>query len=256
MKTLVIISDLHCGSIFGITPPTYWEKEKVRRSIQKETWQAYSKIASDWHNPNYLLANGDLIDGTQKKQGGAELTTPDRNIQCEMAFNAVTKFAAKNYLLTYGSPYHVSENAEDFEYKLGKDLDATVGGRLFFEIDGVRFDARHHIGGSGIPHGRATPILREIMWNLIGEAIEGAPHIHCVIRSHVHYYLYVEVEPSRCAIITPGLQVGRGRHGSRRCTGKISWGAIRLKIDNGKIVDRETRICQLETNRPKLIKLK
>ncbi len=175
-KTIVLISDLHCGSVFGLTPPEYWEADDARREMQKEAWNAYRKIVKKWHKPDFLCVNADCIDGSQAKMGGAELTTPDRNIQAEMAEECITMWDAGQTLMTYGSAYHVSSGAEDFEYNIAHRVKAQIGGRLNFEIEGVEFDMRHKVGSSGIPHGRATPLLREMMWNLIKESLEG----HCV----------------------------------------------------------------------------
>lgn len=253
-KTLVIISDLHCGSVFGLTPPAYYEAERKRRAMQKEAWKAYRRITQKWQAPDVLLVNGDCIEGTQKLQGGAELTTPDRNVQCEMATEAISLFNAKKILISYGSKYHVGEQAEDFEYPIAKSLKARVGGRLFFRIEGVVFDARHKVGGSGSYQNRASGISREVLWNLIKEANSSGPKVDCVIRSHVHYHTYVEIG-ERMAFSTPCLQLARGRFGSRECVGEVHWGAVRLTISKGKIVNREVEMCKLRSNIPKLMRL-
>jgi len=255
-KTLVIVSDTHCGSVFGLCPPAYYEADDARRDMQKEAWTAYQKITQKWKNPDYLLVNGDCIEGNAKKDGGAELTTPDRNVQAEMAVKALSQFHARKILMTYGTKYHVSSgDAEDFEYNIASDLGAEIGGRLYFEIDGVVFDVRHKVGSSGVYQGRATSIAREIGWNLIREANDSGPRVNCVIRSHVHYHAYVEIG-ERVAFTTPCLQLSRGRYGSRECTGETHWGAIRLTISKGKIVNREVHLCALTANVPKLMKLK
>lgn len=251
-KTLVCISDLHCGSVFGLTPPAYYEADDERRGMQQEAWRAFSSIVREWQSPDVLLVNGDCIEGTQKLQGGAELTTPDRNVQCEMAVKAISMFRAKKILMTYGSKYHVGEQAEDFEYNIAQDLGAKVGGRLFFELAGLVVDARHKVGSSNIPHGRATLILKEMMWDLMKESTEAGPRVRCVIRSHVHYHIWIE-QGNRVMFTTPALQLSRGRFGSRECLGETHWGAIRLKIKDGKVIDKEVQLCTLKANRPKLI---
>ena len=253
-KKIVIVSDLHCGSVFGLCPPAYYEADDARRNMQKDAWQAYSKITHQWHAPDVLLVNGDCIEGTQKLQGGAELTTPDRNIQCEMAVKALSLFRARKILITYGSKYHTGEQAEDFEYNIAQDLGAEIGGRLFFELDGVVFDARHKVGSSSIPHGRATSLLKEMMWDLMKEATESGPKVRVVVRSHVHYHIWIE-QGDRVMFTTPALQLSRGRFGSRECVGETHWGAIRLTLSKGKIINKEVCLCGLSSNRPKLMRL-
>jgi hypothetical protein len=257
MKTIVFISDLHAGSVFGLTPPEYWEADDARREMQKEAWHAYHKIVKKWSKPDFLCVNADCIDGSQAKMGGAELTTPDRNIQAEMAEEAISMWDAGQILMTYGSTYHVSSGAEDFEYNIAHRVNAKIGGRLNFEIEGIEFDMRHKVGSSGIPHGRATPLLREMMWNLIKDGLEGdAPKkLRVVVRSHVHYHMWVE-QPGRVMFTTPCLQLSRGRYGSRECVGETHWGAMRLTVKDGQIINKEVEICSLQANRLKLLKLK
>lgn len=253
-KTLVIISDLHSGSVFGLCPPGYWEADDDRRSMQKEAWQAYMKIVNRWKKPDILLVNGDCIEGTAKKDGGAELTTLDRNIQCEMAVKSISQFQAGQILMTYGTKYHTGDQAEDFEYNIAQDLGAKIGGRIDFEIDGLIFNARHKIGGSSIFNGRASAIMREMAWSLINESVDNSPKVRVIIRSHVHYHIWIE-QGDRVMFTTPCLQLSRGRYGSRECSGETHWGAIRLTISKGTIIKKEVELCRLRSNAPRLMKL-
>jgi len=255
MKRLVIVSDLHCGSIFGITP-TYWQEKRDSKyhKSQKESYQTYLDLTNKWKNPDILLCNGDAIEGSATRQGGVELITTDRNLQCDMAVKCLELWNAKQTLMTYGTPYHTGDT-EDFEYNIANRLDATIGGNLFFEAEGLVINARHKIGASSIPHGRATPLLKEIAWNLLNSVTCNEPIADILIRSHVHYHVWVESE-GRVAFTTPGLQLKRGRFGSRQCTGSIHWGAIRLGLDKGQIVEKEVICKNLKGNKPRVIKIK
>ena len=256
MKRIVFISDLHCGSIYGLTPPEYYEADNDRREMQREAYMAYAGIVEAWKKPDLLCVNADCIDGSQSKQGGAELTTPDRNIQAEMAEECIGMWESQKTLMTFGSGYHVSGGAEDFEHNIARHIGATIGGRLNFEVEGVEFDMRHKIGSSSIPHGRATPLLREMMWNLMRESLDGrqGDKLRVVVRSHVHYHIWIE-QYKRVMFTTPCLQLSRGRHGSRECTGETHWGAMRLTVDNGEIVQKEVKICSLKANQYDLIRI-
>jgi len=255
-EKLVIISDLHCGSIYGLVPPQYQTEYKC--DDQKESWNNWLRITKKWKNPDYLLVNGDCIEGSQTRQGGAELITPDRNVQVEMAKETIELFRAKRIIMTYGTAYHTGQNAEDFEYNLAALLrkNARVGieGRAYFKVGGATIDARHKIGTSAIPHGRATALLREVMWSLIGDGDDGDIKADIIIRSHAHYHIWVE-DSRKTAFITPGLQLKKGRYGSREMSGSIDWGAIRLTIKDGKIIEKEKDICRLNANKPKLIRI-
>lgn len=260
MKQIPIISDLHCGSAYGLVPPRWWQKhEPSHYTMQKECWKRYTQRRKAWKKPDILIINGDCVDGNQHKQGGAELLTTDRNVQAEMAVQCIQGWEPKKILMTFGSRYHVSEGAEDFEYIVYKLLlksgyDVEIGGKLFFKAEGLVFDCRHKVSSSVIPHGKATPLLREVLWNHLKASLDEEPRADVVIRSHAHYYLYVE-QLNRVAIITPALQVSRGRYGSRECSGETTWGLIRLTINNGKIIGRDKDISPITSSKPKLITL-
>jgi hypothetical protein len=171
-----------------------------------------------------------------------------------MAVRCIALWEAKRVMMTYGTGYHVGEQAEDFEYNIAPRVKATIEGRLLFELGGMVIDARHFVGSSGIPHGRGTALLREVMWSLVEEA-DGMPKVDMIIRSHVHYHIWIE-QPGKIALTTPALQLRGGRFGSRKMTGKVHWGAIRLTIQDGQIIGREVSIWNLAANKPKIIKIK
>ena len=177
-----------------------------------------------------------------------------------MAVECLEEWDAECYFLTYGTKYHVGEGAEDFEYQIAQRLKdrghkVIIEGRLFIQVEGMTLDVRHKVGTSSIPHGRATALIKELMWDLIEEAEGTGPKVDVVIRSHAHYHILVE-DTDKTMIITPGLQLKRGRHGTRECQGKIDWGVIRLTIDKGQITNKEKIIWRLRANKPRLFKIK
>jgi hypothetical protein len=217
-------------------------------------------MTDKWAKPDILIANGDMIDGKQSRQGGAELITPDRSVQAGMAVDLLEMWEAKQIYMTYGSPYHVGQEAEDYEFQIAERLNdrgtpTKIEGHLFLKIEGLTFDIRHKVSTSIIPYGRATAVLRELMWALVKEANETGPKVDVVVRSHAHYHIWVEV-PGKVAFITPALQLARGRFGSRECSGEIHWGAIRLIIDKGQIIQKDVNIWKLRANKPKIFRVK
>jgi len=253
MKNIVFISDTHCGSVYGLTSPNHFSSHY--KKLQSESWKAYKRLIHKWDHPDILIANGDLIEGTQSKQGSAELITPDRNIQSEMAIDCLREWHAKQIFLTYGTRYHVGEQAEDFEYNIAGTLKAKIEGRLYLQVEGLTFDIRHKVGMSIVPYGRATILLRDLAWDLIREAAGTGPKVDVVVRSHVHYYIWIE-QPGKVAFTIPSLQLARGRFGSRECVGETHWGAIRLKVHKGQIIGKDVSICLLHANKQPLIKVK
>ena len=221
----------------------------------QEVWNAYLDITRQWQKPDILLVNGDCIDGNQKKSGSAELLTVNRQEQCDIAVNCIKRFNAKKILMTYGSGYHVGSEAEDYEFLIAQELGAEIGGHLFFESNGVVISAKHKTSPSNIYHGRATPLLREISWNIIKQEMDAEPKADIFIRSHVHYFTYVET-PTKIGFTTPALQLSRGRYGTRECAGgETHWGAIRLTLHKGQVIKKDVICRRLVANKQKVLKV-
>jgi len=255
MKTLAIISDIHCGSVYGLTPPGWQVEKSPYYKMQCEAWKHYDRMVRKWTKPDILLVNGDCIEGRQERQGGAELMTNDRNVQAEIAEYCIAIWKPKNLIMTFGSDYHTAGQAEDFEHNIARNLGGKIGGNMFFSCEGLTFNARHKVGTSTIFHGRATALLKELMWSLIKEAQDGWPKVDVIIRSHAHYNMWIE-QPGKVAFITPSLQLARGRYGSRQLSGNVHWGAMRLTLDKGQIVGRDIVCHNLRGNKPRIIRIK
>ena len=172
-----------------------------------------------------------------------------------MAVEAIQQFNADKILMTYGSSYHVSNDAEDFEYNIAQRLQARIEGRLFFRVEKLVFDARHKVGQSGTPAGRGTALLRTMAWDLIHAGLGTGPRVNVVVRSHTHYHIWIE-QPNRIMFITPALQLSRGRYGSRQCSGETHWGAIRLIIKGDQIIERNIVCKRLTGNAQRIIKIR
>ena len=76
MKRVLILSDTHCGSIFGLTPPDY---HNHYNEIQKVGWDFYEETISNLGNIDLCIVNGDAVDGPGKKDTRQHITTDMRN---------------------------------------------------------------------------------------------------------------------------------------------------------------------------------
>lgn len=104
-KRGLVIADLHCGHISGFTPPGFdyrSEKDteiyKVRRLIYKWTLREAKKRGPY----DFMIVDGDCIDGRGEKSGGTELLVTDRLRQCKMAAEAIMAFNVPKIYMTYG----------------------------------------------------------------------------------------------------------------------------------------------------------
>jgi hypothetical protein len=231
---IAVISDLHCGHAAGLTPPGWWVPVKSAYGNlgqhQREAWNAYKALVKLLSPVDVLVCNGDAIDGKGKRSGGVEQVVSDRHEQVRMAVESIAMWGAGQVFLTRGTPYHVGDE-EDFEDVVAREAGGSLHTILDLDCDGVRINARHKIGTSAIPHGRATAVMRSAMWTALAAARDTAPAADIVIRSHAHYYVAVK-DSAGLAIVTPALQAAT-RYGEREMDGTTDWGMIAIETNQG-----------------------
>lgn len=252
---IVAIGDLHCGHRAGLTPPQWWVSEEgypKTHAWQKESWERYTELieAQFRRGPvDLLIANGDLIDGRGEKSGSTELITTNRVDQTDMAIACIDRWRARNVAITFGTAYHTGKS-EDWEQRVAEHVGGYIADRHQLDCEGVVFDVRHHVGSSGIPHGRHTAASREAMWNklLAAEGTESKANV--IIRSHVHYHSYCG-GPEWLAMTLPALQGAGSKYGKRRCTGRVDWGITWFEVNNGEVERWKAETIQMESQKIK-----
>ena len=129
-----------------------------------------------------------------------------------MAAACINYIGAPKALLLFGTPYHAGME-EDWEREivpLIKNAQVKISGQDFPTINGLQFDVKHFIAGSSIPHGKATPLLRDKLWNTIWHnEHELQPQADILIRSHIHYMMEYS-EPAEWRALTTGMMMGFG----------------------------------------------
>ena len=244
MKRVVVIADLHCGHRVGLTPPGYQEGQRTLRdkhdhktkflnrcaASQKECWMAYKAIMADLQPIHLLIVNGDAIDGRGEKSGGTELITGDRDEQCSMAVESIMLAKAKHIAMCYGTAYHAGQE-EDWEDQIARRVKADkIGSHEWPSVNGLIFDVKHFVGSSSIPHGRATAVKREALWNTIWAEARKQPQARVIVRSHVHYFEFNGNVRQLC-MTTPALQAMGTKFGARKCSGIVDWGVTYFDVD-------------------------
>lgn len=238
MKRVVIISDLHCGSRAGLTPPGWQysptstdpERQKFSK-IQFEMYDWYKQKIDSLKPIDVLLVNADCVDGKGERSGGTEMLEPDRNKQVEMAAECIMEAEAKHIVMTYGTPYHTGVT-EDFEYQLSKKVNADkIGGQEWVDVNGLIFDMKHFVSKSIIPHGRHTSINRDQIWNMFWAEAQLTPRSDVFIRSHVHYFVYSGYD-GKLMIITPALQAFKTKFGMKIPVNLVDIGLISFDVES------------------------
>ena len=77
---LIAASDIHTGSKDALMTPE-WKisgGQYVKASkFQIALWKAWEGITDEWGHPDFLILNGDVIDGNQSRSNGTEVWTTD-----------------------------------------------------------------------------------------------------------------------------------------------------------------------------------
>ena len=237
MKRVVVISDLHCGHIAGLTHPNYDAKppdtanEYSEYKLRRKYYDWYRSELQKLNPIDVLIVNGDAIDGRGERSGSTELLTTDRSNQCMMAVAAINEAKASKVFMTYGTPYHVGD-AEDWENFIADKVEAEdISSHGFINVNGLVFDYKHKVGSSSVPYGRFTQVAKEKLWNSLWAEYEEHPKADVFIRSHVHYFGFAG-QNGWLGITTPALQGHTTKYGERQCSGTVDYGFVHFDVED------------------------
>ena len=261
-KRILAISDLHCGSVVGLTPPGYQvgskeggrtKREKWSR-LQREMWSKWLSMLASVAPIDGVLYGGDGIDGPGKRSGGTEQITTDREEQADICVRCIdtirlyarSKRGGIPIVGVYGTPYHVSGDGEDWENVVAERAGfAKIGSHEWPEVEGVVFDLKHKIGSSAVPHGRHTATSREMLWNDLWSMERLQPSARVLLRGHVHYHQFCGT-PTRLGMTLPALQAMGTKYGGRQCSGLVHWGAVTFDCAGGELLDWRSHIMTIK----------
>ena len=245
-KRVLVVSDFQCGHLVGLTPPGFdADREPVRHrefyDMRRTIWRWFKRTVNKLSPIDILIVNGDAVDGKGQASGGTEQLYMDRNDQAEMAAAVIRTIDAKKIVMSYGTPYHTGQ-LEDWEDAVARDVEAEkIGGEDVIDVNGLIINYRHHVGRSTIPHGRFTPIAKEMLWNMLWAERGEYPKADVLIRSHVHYHVYCG-SPGWLAMTTPALQGYGTKYGGRRMSGTVDIGMVVFDV---KSKERYTWMSEL-----------
>ncbi len=241
-KTILIVSDWHCGHRVGLTAPKHWPKlpADAPRHLRKESdlrrtlWKWFIKEVRAVGAIDRVIENGDAIEGKGDKSGGTELLTSDRGEQVDMAADIFEAIGCPAIYMTFGTPYHAGKE-EDWESVLAKHDKVKakkIEGEGHYDVNGLKVAAKHYIGNSSSPVSSATAMtaahIKQLLWAEYGQQ----PHANLIIRSHIHR-CYGVSEPGLNwqGWVTPGLQGLGSKYGIRqRDSLPVQFGFLVLRV--------------------------
>ena len=240
-KGLLATSDWHCGHKAGLTPPEFqWKtteddtpyRQKVSR-LQKSVWDDFAGKVKEFRPIDTLLINGDAIDGKGYRNGGREILYPDRDIQCDMVESIVKFINPMQLVMVSGTPYHTGATEQWEKQAFNRLANKHIkkhdwGDHSYLDMNGCIVSCKHFVSSSSIPHGRATALLKDGMWNkLWAAAFEDHPKANVLIRAHTHSYMQTD-DDSSVNFILPGLQAADTEFGKIKCCGTVKFGLVHM----------------------------
>lgn len=222
-KKILVVSDLHCGSIFGMLPPNFETSDgtiRPQNAGQKHLWSCWNATV-DYANKvgiDVIVVNGDVVDGTQRAQHGTELSLPLLFDQKGAAIDTLRPIStlAPMYFVK-GTEYHDSKAGAEVE-AVAEDLHAVrydgIGQGKFakdildLEVEDVVVNFAHGISVAAGFY-RATAHDREGIWSALAGKDGKMPKADAVVRSHAHFFIHVE-HASKHIVGSPCWQLQTG----------------------------------------------
>ena len=200
VKKVLIVNDLHCGSIYGLGVPNFCGLSGYTLPFTETNrflYDRWNQMINAVGAVDLVIANGDLVEGLNKKRNGEETLTPFIKDQSNMAANLLGRITTGEYAFTGGSGYHTGQDTNgDQEVcdKLGGTWFGTDG---TIEIEDIKLHVRHVGQHSKIPHSRATGLL----FDFLIASLQG-DNTNIFIRSHTHKFVYAGIH-NRLGMTTP-----------------------------------------------------
>lgn len=192
MKRVVVIGDLHIGSILGVVPHSYNPKkgdtDKLYDLRESGTEWLFREIGA--LGPiDYLILNGDLVEGKNYKGHGREVIMPDMSDQMRAARDLIMDIPTPHkYVFIAGTAYH-TVNGGDAEKTIASYFNEELWTFDTLYIEGVRFRFRHHLSNNTSPISEATGIVKELVKDQQAMIKEKSYYPNSVlVFSHTHRY--------------------------------------------------------------------
>lgn len=202
MKKILIVGDLHIGSVWGLSPPQYLAKygnHVNQNEVQVHLWKHWREFLKQVKKRKYdtLILNGDNIDGPAPRDRGRCLMSTEMEDQVMNAATIIEELISVGgfgeVFELSGTDYHTSVQ-QDNEAQLAKYIDAEyLGlGPFDFTVEDTRINVSHGTGSSYWYRGtKMDKIGFTMQLNIAGDGLYNSRHI---IRSHLHFRAALEYE--------------------------------------------------------------
>ena len=214
MFTIAIESDLHVGSQFGLANPrlvgdAYHECAEILFYWREKTIREIGKV--DVH-----ICLGETTDGPGRKTT-LEQWTCDMEEQAIHTAELLAMWDCEDYRLCYGTVYHRGEGSKTDRMVVDKlkvlhNRRADIKDIQRLDINGVKINARHHVGASSTPSGKWSQLAKSATQDYLRGCYREYPGADLYLRAHTHEYAYVGND-MYAAYNNPAMQWPLGEYG-------------------------------------------
>ena len=224
-RTVIVISDLHCGCRLGLCPPSgaaldgggTYEPSRFQRKV----WQRWTAFWDEWvphvtkGEPFALVVNGDALDGIP--HGAKTPISHNLSDQEEIGYRVLLPIVdmAEAYYHVRGTEAHVGKSGEEEErlaQRLGAEQDATGAHSrwdLWMNLQNHLLHFEHHIGTTASSAYESTAVGKEMVEGYVEAGRWGRPPAQVTVRSHRHRYYKTEQYGEKglhISLVTPAWQ--------------------------------------------------
>lgn len=213
MERILILSDLHVGSIWGLFPPSFEDKDgnivkpnAVQRQLFQDWLDFRSRVRERRYEAVFLL--GENIEGPDIRHGGRSLTLPDIDDQQRAFIDLLEPLRLDHqeadWFVFSASEWH-QLRFQDVDERIAEMLGASWEGLgpKNFTLGGKNINLAH--GEGGAYWYRATKLDKIGFSALLAEAGKRYPHCDILIRGHFHFGAWLEYMHQTIAV-TPCWQ--------------------------------------------------
>ena len=213
MKDILLLSDLHVGSLWGLWPPDFEADDPrgdnrlkfVQNHTQKQLWKHWKTMA-DKVKPEIIIFNGDLIDGQQRRSVGREVVTSRIEMQVAACTDIIRTLPEAPMYFTQGTDYHEMPDGSAAEYYIAKELGGEFGDDLLIDECGIRMHVGHAISTSQSSWQYwTTALARDLLLLALHSADQKYGHVDVAVRSHRHNFCGA-IFKNQIGVITPAWQ--------------------------------------------------
>ena len=236
MKRALFISDIHAGSNYSVAAPKsrtdYEGGTHGMNPIQKNIlWPRWKEMCSS-EPYDFVVVNGDLVDGINRKSGGLGVWTSIMDLQAEGAARLLNMIPLKKGGIIYivgGTPYHVQDNPgvdQLVSHKINEmgGNAKYVGVEFILKCEGQKIHITHPCGG-GFYYG--AMLNREIVYSYLYEHTFTG-----MVRGHRHHF-HFDSDGHRFAMMLPAWKC-RDDYTAKfglKYQSQIGW--VDMTFDNG-----------------------